>query len=306
LVRVPNWLGDLVMALDSMNGISKEFDQTAFWARSNVSGLLPVFFPGADVLPADELPDRGYDVLVLLTNSFRTAWMGMRARIPLRVGYAGELRRLLLTKALRKPGSRSDHHSLDYSRLARAVGAAPVRIGPPDLQTLVPPHVALFPGANYGPTKIWPHYAELVDLLEKRIGTGVTLYGTAGERGLLEGLAGDAPKREVVAGVDPSELCRRLSSALLAVGNDAGGVHLAARLEVPTVAIFGSTSPSWTAPQGPSVETVSSDLDCSPCFKRNCPLGYPPPCLNTIEPAAVMGSVERLYEDVRRRKETDR
>ncbi|MBD3369843.1 hypothetical protein GF402_05705 [Candidatus Fermentibacteria bacterium] len=306
LVRVPNWLGDLVMALDSINGISKAFDEVSLWTRPAVSGFLPVFFPEMDVLPADELPDRGYDVLVLLTDSFRTAWMGMRSRIPRRVGYAGELRSFLLTRALRKPRGRAEHHSRDYERLAEAVGASPRSLELPELSVSTPPHVALFAGASYGPAKIWPHYPRLAELLAKRTGTEVGFYGTEKEGSMLRKLAGGVPGTRVFSGLSPVDLCRRLSGAVLGVGNDAGGTHLAARLGVPTVAIFGSTSPTWTAPVGPSVEIVSSGLDCSPCFLGSCPKGEPALCLERIGPEAVMEAVEGLWEDVERRRETGR
>lgn len=299
-------MGDLVMALDSINGLSQAFEEVSLWARPVVSGFIPIFFPAMDVLPADQLPDRGYDLLVLLTGSFRTAWMGMRSRIPRRVGYAGEMRSFLLTTALRKPRERAEHHSRDYARLVEAVGAYPRYLEPPELPASTPPHVALFAGASYGPAKIWPHYARLAELLGKRTGTEVSLYGTEEEGGMLRKLAGSVPGTRVLSGQSPKDLCRRLSSAVLAVGNDAGGTHLAARLGVPTVAIFGSTSPAWTAPAGPSVEIVSSGLDCSPCFLRRCPKGEPAPCLERIVPETVMRAVEELWEDVERRREARR
>ena len=64
-----------------------------------------------------------------------------------------------------------------------------------------------------------------------------------------------------------------LRGAALVVGNDSGPVHVSAAMGVPTVAVFGSTSPIWTAPRGRAVRVVWSGADCSPCFRKVCPEG---------------------------------
>jgi heptosyltransferase-2 len=88
---------------------------------------------------------------------------------------------------------------------------------------------------------------------------------------ILDGLARRIPGASTSCGLGLPELCSRLMRARLAIGNDSGGIHLAAALGLPSVAVFGSTSPEWTAPRGPRTRTVSSATSCAPCFRRKCP-----------------------------------
>jgi heptosyltransferase-2 len=87
--------------------------------------------------------------------------------------------------------------------------------------------------------------------------------------------AASVPIRSVAGALGIGELLAVLRGASLVVGNDSGPVHIAAAMGRPTVAIFGSTSPRWTAPRGAAVRIVSRPVDCAPCFRRACPDGDP-------------------------------
>jgi len=90
--------------------------------------------------------------------------------------------------------------------------------------------------------------------------------------------------------LDVADLTAVLRGAGVVVGNDSGPVHIAAAMGVPTVALFGSTSPAWTAPRGPRAAAVSIGVDCSPCFRRECPDGTTR-CLGELTPEAVLETV---------------
>ena len=82
------------------------------------------------------------------------------------------------------------------------------------------------------------------------------------------------------------ELMDELSACDVLLTNDTGTMHLAAFLGVPTVAIFGSTEPNLTAPLGDFHRVLRHKVECSPCFKRECPLGHFD-CMNGIMPKQV-------------------
>ncbi len=295
LVRVPNWLGDVMMSLPPLNGLIGRFPDTSLWGHDRISDLLTMVFPGTRIIDLDERPS-GFDSVLLLTNSFSSAFRAWRTGIPERIGYRAEGRSLFLTQHLARHRRRDRHHSEDYSVLSRFLGAEPE---PPDLSGIDPegpPHTALFPGARYGSAKMWQGYAELAGRLLRCTGLPVVLYGTAGERELLTQLAMSLPDTDTEADLPLPGLCRRLRSAVLAVGNDSGGVHLAAGLGVPTVTIFGSTTPLWTAPLGERTTNIYLDRFCSPCFRRRCPGGEQPPCLQDITTTMVMNACLELMD----------
>jgi len=294
LVRVPNWLGDLVMSAECLNGLRIAYPDLSFWSHARVSGLLPVFFPGVKVLGLDEKPE-GFEKVLLLTGSFSSALEAWKARIPLRIGYRGEGRSLLLTSRMRMNRKRDHHHSSDYEMLAKTLlHTEPVKT---DLSHIAPEgrgHCALFPGAYYGSAKRWGGFGELASELSIRTGLPVVFYGSQSEKAMLTEQAGSVRAVEIETGLPYETLCSKLRSAVISVGNDSGGVHLTASLGIPTVTIFGSTSPRWTAPRGQTTAVVYLDRFCSPCFRQRCPGGEQPPCLQDISLDTVLDTCSEL------------
>lgn len=297
LVRVPNWLGDLVMSMGALSGLSGSPGGIGFWAHRRVSGLLPVFFPGIPVIDSRNLPCPGhYSRLLLLTDSFRSAWMGFRSGIPERIGHAGQMRDILLSRRIAPPSGRGHHHSLDFDRLARSAGSEPAPVAMPGLHPGSPPHIAVFPGAAFGPAKRWRGFAEAASVLSSRTGLPAVFYGSATEAPLLSDICIESGGgSRIEAGLPYPELCSALAGCRIAFGNDSGGMHLAALLGVPSVVVFGSTSPEWTAPAGSSVATVrAGGFACSPCFGKRCREGGSPACLDSITVDEVVAAASAL------------
>lgn len=281
------------MSMEALSGLSKAPGGTGFWAHERVSGLLPVFLPGAPVIDSRSRPRRGeYSRLLLLTDSFRSAWSGFLSGIPERIGHGGQMRDVLLTRRIPPPSRGTHHHSLDFERLARAAGSGPAPVAAPVLTKEEPPHIAVFPGAAFGPAKKWTGFAEAAAVLSSRTGLPAVFYGSAGESTLLSRLVSESGGgARSAAGLPYPRLCAGLAGASIAMGNDSGGMHLAALLGIPSVVVFGSTSPIWTAPAGSRVATVTAaGFPCSPCFRRECPGGGDPACLGSISVDSVVSA----------------
>ena len=324
LLRIPNWLGDLVLALPVVEAAAEH--PLIVLGPEPFRQLLEPRFPTIRYLAVSRAqrwaeagairalhPSRA----LLLTESLSSAILAWLARIPVRVGYASEGRSLFLTRAVPRAGAaRSTARTREYQILAEAAGLA-VRHAAPRLAAIPPEtgraramlqgagisegssFAVLAPGASYGPAKQWgpERFATVSAALETR-GVRSVLVGAAADRDASERLrrAPDAPRGllDLTGKTSLGELVGVLAASALVVSNDSGVMHLAAALGRPTVAIFGSTSPVWTSADAPSVLNLYAAYPCSPCFLRTCPIGYG--CLHAINPSDTIAATETLLK----------
>jgi heptosyltransferase II len=260
--------------------------------------------------------DGRFDTAYVLPNSLKSALLPFLASIPKRVGYLGEARLGLLTHRLKNPPKTKRPPMVAfYSALS---GDTDVAADRPHLvvdETMVSATLAqlglqrggyhvFVPGAEYGPAKRWPvsHFADLA----QRLTLPVVLLGSGKEAELCEAIAVQANSQASVEKLQhrSQSLAGRTSLmeafAVIAgaknmVSNDTGLMHVAAALDVPQVAIFGSSSPLHTPPLSDAAQVLwlkydpsyQPALDCAPCFARECPLGHTR-CLNDLEPGRVL------------------
>ncbi|MFO1304550.1 MAG: lipopolysaccharide heptosyltransferase II [Burkholderiales bacterium] len=256
---------------------------------------------------AHDLRGEGYTHAFVLPNSWKSAIVPFLARIPKRVGYTGEARWGLLTDA-RSLDKKAMPRLVDrFAALAVPRGAlvpmppSPVLV--PDIRNRADamralrlktdrPVVILCPGAEYGPAKRWPpnQFAELAAMFLSD-GLQVWIVGSPNDRmaadAVLNSLGENVHKvRDLTGRTDLGTAIDILSSASLVVSNDSGLMHAAAAVGVPLVALFGSSSPVYTPPLSPSAQIARIDIACSPCFKRECPLGHFK-CMRELKPPIV-------------------
>ena len=123
VVRLPNWLGDAVLAVPALVAVREAFPQ-AHLALAGEPSVLPVFEEESAVRPqqlialakgtaAAVLREGRFDTVLLLTNSFRSAWAARQSGIPVRWGYTAGARNPLLTKAVRRPRDGVRHVQAD-------------------------------------------------------------------------------------------------------------------------------------------------------------------------------------------------
>ena len=256
---------------------------------------------------AAELRGEGYTHAFVLPNSWKSALIPYLARIPKRVGYTGEVRFGLLTDA-RKLDKKQFPRLVDrFAALAVPRGAL---VPMPPSPVLVPdarnradamralrlktdrPVVVLCPGAEYGPAKRWPpnQFAELAAMF-LRDGLQVWIIGSPNDRMAADAVQNSLGEnlhkvRDLTGRTDLGTAIDMISAASLVVSNDSGLMHAAAAVGVPLVALFGSSSPVYTPPLSPTAQIARIDIACSPCFKRECPLGHFK-CMRELKPPIV-------------------
>jgi len=331
LVVGPSWVGDTVLAQPLFMRLRSGAEATAIdvlappWTAPLVRrmpevrdvienpfrhGELKVF---ARRRLGMALRARGYDAAIVLPNSLKAALPPFFASIPVRTGYRGEMRGGLLNDVRTLDEKRLPMLVERFAALAQPRGAPLARPVPqPKLQvdpanrarlletlglTTATPVAVFCPGAEYGEAKRWPpeHYAALADRLIAR-GAGVWLIGSPNDVGVAAAIT------ERVRGSGIVNLCGRtsladaidlLGAADVVVSNDSGLMHVAAALQRPLIALYGSSSPGYTPPLSSHARVLSLGLECSPCFARECPLGHFR-CLRDLTPDRVWREIDSL------------
>jgi heptosyltransferase-2 len=261
-----------------------------------------------------ELKKDRYDAAILLQNAFEAAFISLVAGIPIRAGYSTDGRGLLLSHPVRRPATiRTRHQVHYYQEMLKGLGFQPGddqlelplleedrrsareglgRLGVQAYHRLI----GFNPGAAYGPAKRWPaeRYGRLAAALLANGDNRVCIFGTDDDRGAAQTITELSGQSERVLDFT-GKTSLGLAMALIErchcfVTNDSGLMHVAAALQVPLVAVFGSTNHITTAPFSERAVIVRQELDCSPCLKTHCPEGHFR-CMEEISVDAVLQAV---------------
>ncbi len=331
VVRLPNWLGDALMATPALRAL-REANPQAELALEGPPAFEALLRggPGFDAY----LPDAGrrtplrerarrlraghFDWAVLLADSARAALGPWLARIPRRVGYARDpLRRALLTHPLAPPRAGARRRPVPmvqrYLRLVAALGcpargtalslavtpAAAARLE----QRLAASGLAgarlaaVTPGASFGASKLWPPaaFAEACDSLVDRLGLAPVLAPGPAEVALARRVAASMRRSALVLDEPPTsleELAALVARSALIVTNDTGPRQLAVALGTPAVVLMGPTDPRHTEVNLERQRVLREDVGCSPCHLKRCPTDHR--CMTRLAPARVLAAAVEL------------
>lgn len=334
LVRMPNWVGDLVMATPVLTDLRRAFPHASITAMcktpicellkedGSINELFCFTKPQNDFLRREtkrniikKMIQGKYDLGILLTNSFSSAWWFWQGGVKRRIGFSGHMRSLLLTDPL-TPCSQREHQVLSYKRLLEPLGI-PLSNTKPRLyvsdkevaeakellyQRGYRPGkklVGMNPGAAYGSAKCWPseRFRELALRLVQEEDVYVVVFGDASTESLVKQICQGLPESVMnLAGVTSlRELCCIIKSCDVVVTNDSGPMHIAAAFDVPLIAFFGSTDKYKTGPYGHEEAVIDKEVSCSPCFKRSCPIDFR--CMKQIEVDEVFDRIHTLLKN---------
>ena len=331
LIIAPSWVGDMVMAQSLFKVLKAQDSERAIdvlapgWTRVLLERMpevreaidMPLGHGELKLLTRRRLGiglrAGHYQQVIVLPNSLKSALVPYWARIPLRTGYVGEMRQWLLNDCRRLDKQHLVMTVQRFVALALADGAnlpdplpAPALVtdhenGHAALQRLDldpdrKPVLALCPGAEFGAAKKWPeaYYAAVAQEWLSQ-GWQVWLFGSVNDESVCDSINAQAHGRcENLAGRTRLEdAIDLLAMASFVVSNDSGLMHIAAALQRPMVAVYGSSDPGFTPPLSETARVERLGLDCSPCFQRECPLGHLN-CLNELQPARILAAMEEV------------
>jgi len=329
VVRGTNWVGDSVMSIPALRALRRVLPDARITLvlRPGVRGL----FADADFI--DELlvydrrnmfsafgqvrewKKRNFDLALLFQNAFEAALIPFLAGVPLRLGYATESRRAMLSHPLALPDWRSTRHEVFYylylvtaleqflyqtSNICEADPDASLELSESRRQEaahLLQTYgqntdrsiVAICPGSINSRAKRWPadSFANLADkLLDER--RQVVFVGSPAESEVSREVTNRMRNKPAVltGKTTIDQLTSILGVVDLVVTNDTGPAHIAAALGRPTLVIFGPTNPLTTRPFSGQAEILRHPPDCAPCMLRDCPIDHR--CMTAITVAEVL------------------
>lgn len=332
LIVGPAWVGDMVMAQSLFIFLKQQSPDITLdvlapaWSKAllermpevNASHISP-FAHGELRLKeryrlGKQLTEYGYDQVIVLPNSLKSALALYWSKIPKRTGWRGEWPRARLLNDARildeetLPLMVQRFVALGLPKDATLPDKLPrpqLQVSPDSLATSLQkyaltrptaPLLVLAPGAEFGPSKRWPpnYYAEVASAKLAQ-GWEVWILGSPKDEPTATEIQQRLNNRAVnlVGKTNLADAVDLMSLATVVVSNDSGLMHIAAALNRPLVAVYGSTSPQYTPPLADKVAILDLNLSCSPCFKRICPLGHWH-CMLHLKPQQVLTALDQL------------
>ncbi|HSX12746.1 MAG TPA: lipopolysaccharide heptosyltransferase II [Rhabdochlamydiaceae bacterium] len=333
IVRMPNWIGDLVMATPILADLRKTYPKAKITAmcRAPVCDLIKedpeidelFCFSKTSGFPRksdkknviEKLKMGKYDLGVLLTHSFSSCWWFWRGGVGHRLGYDCNGRRILLTKSVRLPEEIDQQHLvMTYKMLLQPLGI-PLSNSCPTLylsetevseaMMLLKQHgvtekshlVGINPGATYGSAKCWlpSRFREVTEKLLTDPEIYIVYFGDQSTVALVKEICQGLGCRVInLAGLTSlRELAALISLCSILLTNDSGPMHIADALGTPILALFGSTNEIVTGPYRTG-KVIHKHVECSPCYQRTCPIDFR--CMKKIDSEEVYQEILRMLD----------
>ena len=326
LIRSTNWIGDAIMTTPAVRTIRKNFPDAeitllalpwvadVFAACPHIDRIFIYDKQGrhqgmkGKLRLANDLRAERYDLTILLQNAFEAALISFLARIPVRAGYTTDGRGILLTNGIRKqPDIGSKHQVHYYQEMLEGLGLKrsenalelfldPVAIQEADallknaLEGKEVPIIGLNPGAAYGPAKRWPaeKYGQVAGRLASATEGLIVIFGTAADQEAAAEITASAGERvlDLTGKTSLSLALACIARCQVFITNDSGLMHVAAALNTPLVAVFGSTDHIATGPFSQQASIIRHPIECSPCMKTHCSKGHLQ-CMESVTVAEV-------------------
>jgi heptosyltransferase II len=321
-VLAPPWVKPI---LDFM----PEIDHSIIWPFSHGELNLPKRYQFGK-----SLRNENYTQAIILTNSFKSALIPFWAKILVRTGWRGEMRYGLLNdlrtlnktklplmvqrfaalafteneslpKQLPSPQLTIDENI--YNTICQKFGLNldyVIKSQNTDITKAKGEKIlALCPGGEYGQAKRWsPEYFAEVAKNKLNSGWQVWLFGSKKDLSItdiIQKLTNNACLN-FAGNTSLDEATVLLSLSQVVISNDTGLMHIAAALQRPLIAIYGATSPRFTPPLSENKCLLQLNLECSPCFKRSCPLKHNRyRCLTDLKPQMVLDAFAKINSGVK-------
>lgn len=333
LIVGPAWIGDMVMSQSLFKLIAQRHPNASIdvlapaWSLPILSRMPEVHsgivfpFQHGEFMPhkryqfAKKLKSSSYEKAYVIPNSFKSALVPYFAKIPQRTGWRGEYRYGLLNDVrimdkekyplmvqrflalgLEKNEPLPQNIEAYYPAIQTSSQEITEKLSQYQISLTGKPILALCPGAEFGESKRWlPKYFAEVANVKIAAGWEVWLFGSPNEKTIAEEIMSLTNQncRNMVGKTSLVDAIDFLSLSNAIIANDSGLMHISAALNRPLIAIYGATPANLAPPLTSKTRVLSMNLACSPCFKRECPLGHFD-CMTKITPQLVLSTIDEM------------
>lgn len=333
IVKMPNWLGDAVMATPVIKDLRFRYPRAKIRALClppvaqmlmydpHLTEVLSYKKPSGWIHRAehttviDSLQLGEYDLGLLMTNSFSSAWWFWRGKVQNRIGFRGNFRSWLLTDPVSKPKNIEKVHLVQTYKLLLGPLGIPVSDTSPQLYLNADDRkfvedfyklnhirpddivIGINPGAAYGSAKCWipERFKEVTQKLLHHPNVVVLYFGDQSSAPLVNEICANMPARVINLATKTTlrELIALIGACSIFLTNDSGPMHIASALNVPLLALFGSTNEVKTGPYNGG-KVIHKHVECSPCYKRVCPIDFR--CMTRISSEEVYQELEQMIQ----------
>ena len=326
LVRMPNWLGDMVMATAFLKELRKLEPEATIdvIVKKEIAGLADMIEGINDVFPFSKTEHPGlggaisfgkllkkakkYDVFFSLPNSFSAAAMGYAAGIKNRVGYSKELRTVWLNRSYTQP--KTGHRAEKYAHLLGQY----YKVVPTNLQVNLNTEPLAIEGTDNNKKTIILNFnseakahrmpvdkaVSIIITLMENIDANYVLIGAPKEKVFVDSIHALLPNPDKIINLAGAtnllDLAGNLKAADLVISTDSGPGHLSNALGTPTISYIGAGDENETIPYNrQNADMVkTTGLDCMPCVKNECKLYGIPKCLTQLDEMEIVTKAKNL------------
>ena len=320
LIILPNWLGDAVMATPAIELLAKEYPDAHFTFVGSYASIEALkYHPRCERAVIDETKKASnrflatyrlakelgtFSLAVTFRNQLHSSLLLRLTSTVVCISRSAWHSQFLLSHTPHI--STSQHLVKQYAQLAMTNEDNYNEESLRELKLYIEPTkhkrttLGINAGATYGSAKRWyperfaevaTHFSDSFDIL---IFGGPNEVEMAGEIETHLQTLGVTNYKNIAGKTDIKELCSNIAGCSLFITNDSGPMHVAAAYQVPTVAIFGPTKYKETSQwMNEKSKIVRIEMNCSPCMKRECPLGHHE-CMKNITASMVVEAVKEL------------
>ncbi len=315
LVRLPNWLGDLVMSAAFIEQLQKLYpgSEISVIVKKGLEQLLSLFPPVKDHFIFSKKEFHGltgaysfgkrmrgkekFDIFFSLPDSFSSALMGYATGAKKRIGYKKELRSFLLTNSYIK--NNRQHRVEQYLNLLRFFSGKEVEQTEIKLRSNMQLKKNIIININsVASSRKLPKEKAVSIILNIRKSTTlpIILIGAENEKQFVEEVFDALPDtsniKNLAGAVSLPELANIMGSAKIVLTTDSGPAHLSNALGIHTVVLFGAGNEKITAPVNQNKTIIRlAQLSCEPCEDNKCKRFGIPKCLTLLNEDIITNEV---------------